>query len=225
VPVRAVHRLAVAGALLACRTDTGETHAPGQPPEPEPSEIDKAVRSLVADRGVVHRPELVRVVTSWRSDATPRGVMIVVPADTARAEDIADLANKTLDAGFNHALVDAAMQPLAARIDVAAGVVNDKALGYRQWLERGDPRQPVLTVLWVDAPAGAALAALRERPPFMVQAAIVTTRGTAPQRSDLPGDPGTLRVLELPVPHGLDDAAWAEALRFIADVERDVLGR
>jgi hypothetical protein len=218
--------LAVAGALLACRTDRGETDVPGLPPEPEPSEIEKAVRSLVADRGVVHHTEQVRVVSSWRSDATPRGVMIVVPADTARADDIADLANRTLDAGFNHALVDAATRPLAARVAVAADLANYKALGYRQWLERGDPRRPTLTVLWLDAPAGEALATLRERPPYMVQAAIVTTRGSAPQRSDLAGDPGTLRVLELPAPHGrLDDAAWAEALRFLADVERDVLGR
>jgi hypothetical protein len=223
--VRAVHRLALAGALLACRTDPVDTSSPG-PPEPEPSAIIAAVRSLVADRGVAHSTERVTVMTSWRSDVTPRGVMIVVPADDARADALTDLATRTLDAGFNHALVDST-EPLAARVAVAAGIANDKSLGARQWYERSDPRQPTLTVLWLDvADRGEALAVLRDRPPYMVQAAIVTTRGNAPLRSELPGDPGPLRVLELPAPHGRpDDAAWAEALRFIADVERDVLGR
>lgn len=222
-----LHRLAVAGALLACRADAGETRPLGGPPEPEPSELVKAVRSLVADRGVAHMTDQVTVLTSWRSDVIPRGVLIVVPADDARADAIADLATRTLDAGFNHALVDGATRPLAARIAVAAGIANDKALGYRQWYERDDPRRSTLTVLWLDAPDLAdALPALRERPPLRVQAAIVTTRGGTPQRSDLAGDPGTLRVLELPAPPGrLDDAAWAEALRFLANVERDALGR
>lgn len=225
VPVRALHCLAVLGALLACRTGSVDTSSPG-PPAPEPSPLDSAMRSVVADRGVVHGTRDVNVKTLWRSDVTPRGVILLVPAADVRPDVLDDLSQRTLDANFNVALVSPASEPLAERIDVAAGLANDKSLGARQWYERGDPRQPTLTVLWLVTPdAAEALAALRDRPPFMVAAAIVTTRGGAPQRSDLPGDPGPLRALELPVPRGLDDAAWSEALRFIADVERDVLGR
>lgn len=222
--MRAVHRLAVA-ALLACRPADVDTGSPGPPP-PEPSPLDEAMRSVVADRGVTHGTRRVNVTTLWRSDVTPRGVMLVVPADTTPPAALADLAQKTLDANFNFAFVFPASAPLAERIDVAAGLANDKSLGARQWYERRDARRPTLTVLWLVGPdADAALAALRDRPPFMVPAAIVTTRAGAPRRSELPGDRGTLRVLELPVPHGLDAAAWAEAMSFIADLERDVLRR
>ncbi|WAS91325.1 hypothetical protein [Nannocystis punicea] len=191
--------------------------------------MDRARSLIVADRGVSHASEQVRLVASWRSGVDPRGVVVVFPASSSMPPELAEVANRFLDAGLNHALVEPSPRPLALRVDVAAMIANDKGLGHRQRIEQGAARQAVMTVFMLDdRDVAEALAVLRARPPFGVQAAIVLTGSGAPRRHVIANDTAVpLRVLELPTPdeEHLDEAAWAEILRFLDEVERDLPGQ
>ncbi|MCB9568691.1 MAG: hypothetical protein H6710_15975 [Myxococcales bacterium] len=61
---------------------------------------------------------------------------------------------------------------------------------------------------------------------LVVQAVIVLTKDGASERSTIAGPAGEIRVLELAAPADgpISEAAWAEALGFLAAVERDLLG-
>jgi hypothetical protein len=221
-------------ALVACRAEPAGTNAPGQqvraePRDTESSAVDQARSLIVADRGVAHASEQVRLVASWRSGVDPRGVVVVFPSGSPAPPEMADVANRLLDANLNHALVEPSPRPLALRVDVAALLAHDKGLGHRQRIERGAAKRPAMTVFWLDdRDVGGALEVLRARPPFRVQAAIVLTGPGAPRRHVIANDTAVpLRVLELPAPSGerLDEAAWTEILRFLAEVEHDLLGQ
>lgn len=214
---RVLGLLATIGPLVACRAGPAATAAPERPREaPIASAAEPHRPAIVADRGVAHSSEEVRVVASWRSDVDPRGVVVVFFAEEPGA---AGLANRILDAGFNHAFVEPAHRPLATRLAVAAALTNDKSLGQRQRMEQGHPRRPGITVFWLDGRGGGALEALRAAPPFRVQAAIVLTRAGPPRRHVFAGaSGGELHVLEIVSP--IDDAAWTEVVRFLDEIER-----
>lgn len=206
--------------LMACRagphaTEGAEAGHAARAPARAPGDTP----TIVADRGVSHGTRGVRVETRWRSEVDPRGVIVVF---SPRDATYADLANRVLAEGFNHSFVESTNAPLAARVEFAATIANDKSLGGRQWLERAELRQPTITVLWFDAgEREAARTLLREHPPFRVAAAILVG-GTGLSSRDaiaLEGG-GEIRVLEAQGP--VNDALWAEVREFLAEVERDL---
>lgn len=183
---------------MACRAGPHATErAEAGHTAPAPARAPGDAPTIVADRGVSHGTRGVWVETLWRSEVDPRGVIVVFsPRDAAYA----DLANRVLAEGFNHSFVESTDAPLAARVEFAATIANDKMLGGRQWLERAELRQPTITVLWFDAgEREAARTLLREHPPFRVAAAILVG-GAGLSRRDaiaLAGG-GAIRVLEAP---------------------------
>ena len=161
-------------------------------------------------------------MAAWRSQVEPRGVVVVFPAKDRSPVEMAGVANRILDAGFNYAFVEPPA-PLAARIAVGTAIAHDKSLGARQWLESGRPREPTITLLWFDDDDGEALELLRAQHPFMVQAAIVGAGSSATQRHILTNQHGELPVLEVPGP--LDGAGQRDVIRFIDEVEHALLCR
>ncbi|MCB9706657.1 MAG: hypothetical protein H6711_32735 [Myxococcales bacterium] len=166
-------------------------------------------------------------MAAWRSEVDARGVVVVVPPEGTSAAEIGGLANRILDAGFNHAYVEGSERPLALRIAVASMLAGEKLLGHRQRMEQGRPSKPTITALWLDERGpDRAIEVLRAQPPPRVQAVIVLTKGGASQRSTIAGPAGEIRVLKLAAPADgpISEAAWAEALGFLAAVERDLVG-
>lgn len=218
--------LAIASVVLACASRPAAPTSPPLGPPATPVVAPVARPSIVADRGVAYGSQGVRVIAAWRSNIDARGVLVVVPRAGATTEEIAELAHRSLDAGFNHSHVEATEQPLAVQVEVASMVANDKRLGYRQRLEEGRAMSPAITALWLDdRGSGRALDLLRGELPNGVNAAIVVTGEGPPRRRTLlrPSDLA-LHVLEIAAPAGVlvDDATWAEVLRFLGEVERSV---
>lgn len=225
--VRCGPTLVIACGLLACAARPLASGQPSVETPASPSVTPAARPSIVADRGVAVGTQGVWVIAAWRADVDARGVLVVLPRPGASAAELAALANRSLDVGFNHAHVEATERPLALQIKVASILAADKMLGHRQRLEQGRTQRPGITALWLDDHGpGRALNLLRAALPHGVHAAIVVTREGPPRRRMLlRAAASALHVLEIAAPAGVpvDDATWAEVSRFLDEVEAERL--
>jgi hypothetical protein len=136
--------------------------------------VDPALELVKADRGTSVASEGVMVRAMWRKGVTPRGIVLMIPAEGFAVSRLAAAMNRALEEGFNVAVVEPSSEDLATRLDVAAELVMYKSLPFRQKVEDGVAVGSLLFAVWLDEPdLEEAKRIVRTKPPYLVGAIVI----------------------------------------------------